>query len=86
MRTFIAYRPNSDYAREVSDYLKDFKRRTGADLEEVSPDTRDGDALCRLYDIVSYPSIVAIDDEGRLQDMWSGLPLPLIDELRYYVR
>lgn len=85
MRVFIAYKPNSEHAREVAEYLRDFERQTGATLEEIDPDTREGDHICRLYDIVQYPTIVATDDDGALQTMWQGMPLPLMDEVSYYV-
>ncbi len=85
MKAFIVYKPNSEHARQVTDYLRDFERHTGRKLDEVDPDTRDGDSLCRVYDIVEYPTIVATDDDGVLQTMWRGLPLPLMDEVSYYV-
>lgn len=86
MKAFVAYRKDSDYARAVIDYLRDFEHRTRKTLEEIDPDSREGAELCRLYDIVEYPSIVAVDDDGILQCLWRGLPLPLIDEVSYYVR
>lgn len=86
MRTFVVYKVESDHARVVIDYLRDFKRQTGRDLETIDPDTRDGSALCRTYDIVEYPTIVALDDNGVLQNMWRGQPLPTISEVSYYVR
>lgn len=86
MRAVIVYRERSDHAREVREYLRDFERRTGRTLEEVDPDTRDGAQLCRLYDIVEYPSIVVVDDDSVMQTMWRGTPLPLIDEVSYYVQ
>jgi hypothetical protein len=86
VKVFIAYRENSDYARDVIDYLRDFERRTSRTIEEINPDTRDGAERCLLYDIVEYPCIVATDDDGRLQNLWRGLPLPLIDEVSYYVQ
>jgi hypothetical protein len=36
------------------------------------------------YDIVEYPTVVALDDSGGLQHMWRGLPLPTISEISYY--
>jgi hypothetical protein len=29
--------------------------------------------------------MLAISDDGRLQNMWRGLPLPTISEVSYYV-
>lgn len=86
MRTFVVYKVESDHARAVIDYLRDFKRQTGKDLETIDPDTRSGAALCRTYDIVEYPTIVALDDNGVLQNFWRGQPLPTISEVSYYAR
>jgi hypothetical protein len=84
MRVFVVYKSESDYARAVLDFLRDVKRQTGYDLEEVDPDTAEGAQLCRIYDIVEYPSIVAVDGNGGLQSLWRGLPLPTISEVGYY--
>lgn len=86
MKTFIVYKEESDHARPVIDYLRDFYRQTGKELEVVDPETREGASICRTYDIVEYPTIVAMDDNGVMQTMWRGLPLPTISEVSYYVR
>lgn len=85
MKTIVVYKEQTDYAREVIDYLRDFKRQTGHDLETMNPDTADGADFCRAYDIVEYPSIVALSDDGVLQNLWRGTPLPTISEVSYYV-
>lgn len=85
MKTVIVYKDETDYAREVTDYLRDFNRQTGHELETINPDTPDGIDFCRTYDIVEYPSVVAISDDGSLQNLWRGLPLPTITEVSYYV-
>jgi len=85
MKTIIVYKDETDYARTVTDYLRDFKRQTGHDLETLNPDTAEGAAFCRTYDIVEYPSVVAMSDDGHLQNLWRGLPLPTISEVSYYV-
>lgn len=85
MKVQVIYKEESDHAREVLDYLRDFKRQTGHDLEVIDPDTADGANFCRTYDIVEYPSIVAISDDGILQNLWRGCPLPTISEISYYV-
>lgn len=84
MRVVIVYKDNSEYTRSVYDFLRDYEARTGKQLETINPDTREGSYFCRLYDIVEYPSIVAVTDSGSLQYMWRGLPLPLINEVSYY--
>lgn len=85
MKAVVIYKNESDHAREVLDYLRDFERQTGHILETLDPDTPDGTSFCRTYDIVEYPSIVAMSDDGMLQNLWRGRPLPTISEVSYYV-
>ena len=84
MRAIVVYRYESDHAREVLDYLKDFFRQTGHTLEEIDPETADGASFCRTYDIVEYPTMLALSDDGKLQNMWRGRPLPTISEVSFY--
>lgn len=86
MKAIIIYKNESDHAREVLDYLRDFERQTGHVLETLDPDTPEGASFCRTYDIVEYPSIVAMSDDGMLQNLWRGRPLPTISEVSYYVQ
>ena len=85
MKVIIVYRHESDHAREVIDYLRDFKRQTGHEISTLDPDSPDGRDTCRVYDVVEYPTILAISDDSRLQNMWRGRPLPTISELSFYV-
>ncbi len=85
MKAVIIYKVESDHAREVTDYLRDFARQTGHQLETIDPETRDGADFCRAHDIVEYPSVVALSDDGALQNLWRGRPLPTISEVSYYV-
>lgn len=86
MKVVVVYKQESDHARAVIDWLRDFKRQTGEDIEEVNPDSREGASLCRTYDVVEYPTLLAINREGQLQTMWRGAMLPTISEVSYYVR
>lgn len=85
MKTYVIFRDNTDYARTVTDYLRDFERFTGKSLLTVDPDSRQGSGFCTTYDIVEYPTVIAIDETGIMQNMWRGLPLPTINEVSYYV-
>jgi hypothetical protein len=86
MRIVVVWKDNTDYASTVTDYLRDFERQTGHKLETLDPDTVDGTQFCETYDIVDYPTIIAISDDSALQNSWQGLPLPTISELSYYVQ
>jgi len=84
MKVVVVYKSESEYGTEVEDYLRDFIRRTGRPLETLDPDTKEGADFCRTYDIVEYPTMVALSDGGELQNMWRGRPLPTISEVSYY--
>jgi hypothetical protein len=84
MRVVVIYKSESEYARQVTDFLQDFFRRTGRKLEELDPETPEGEAFCRAYDIVEYPTLIALSDSGSMQNMWRGLPLPTISEVSFY--
>lgn len=84
MKVMMIYKVESDHARAVLDFLRDVKHQTGYELEEIDPDTAEGANVCRVYDIVEYPTIIAVDNDGVIQNMWRGLPLPTISEVGYY--
>lgn len=84
MRAVVVYRSNSEYGRTVEEYLRDFSRRTGNELETLDPDSLDGISFCKAYDIIEYPSVIALSDDGQMQNSWRGIPLPTINELSYY--
>lgn len=86
MRTAVIYKENTEYARTVADFLHDFEYQTGHQLETIDPETHDGVQFCELYDILEFPTIIATSDDGTIQKMWQGLPLPTINELSYYTQ
>lgn len=86
MKITIVYREESDHAREVFDFLSDFEKRTGQTIEEINPDSPRNEFFIRAYDIVEYPTILALTDEGKVLNQWRGRPLPMIDEVSYYLR
>ena len=86
MRVVVVYKQLTDYARRVEDYIFDFKRLTGHDLETMNPESLPGISFCGAYDILEYPTIVALSDSGQLLNQWRGLPLPTLSEVSYYVQ
>lgn len=82
----ILYRPDSEHARAIEDFVHDFGRQYDAArrLELISLNTRDGAATASIYDIVAYPAILALGDDGRILNVWQGIPLPLMDEVAGY--
>jgi len=86
MRIAVIYKEQHDYTRTVTDFLHDFEHQTGHELETIDPDTADGVLFCGTYGIVDYPTIIAVSDDGTMQNTWNGLPLPTISEVSYYVQ
>ena len=82
MRLICLYRDNEDYTRSVTDWLENFRRQTGREVETMNPDEQP--IFCETYDIVEYPTIIALGDDGSVRSVWSGKDLPLIDDVLFY--
>lgn len=83
MRVVCIYRDNQDYTRTVDDWLENFYRQTGREIETMSPDENVN--FCETYDIVEYPTILALGDRGEVRASWRGRELPLFNEVMYYM-
>jgi hypothetical protein len=86
MRAVVVYKEQTDYARQVLDYLRDFQHQTGHELETMDPESAAGVEFCKAYDIMELPTMIALSDDGHMQNLWQGLPLPTISEVSYYVK
>ena len=86
MRVVVIYKRATDYGLEVEEWTTELKARdTENKVEEVDPETIDGERLAEAYEIVQYPTVMALDDQGRVLASWTGLPLPRLDEVSYYL-
>jgi hypothetical protein len=87
VRLLILYRPNSEHSSQVEEFAHDFQRQhdIGKKLELLSLSTRDGAATASLYDIMSYPAILALADDGSVLNAWEGGKLPMMDEVAGYL-
>jgi hypothetical protein len=85
MKVLILYRPGSEEARGVESFVHDFKsRHESGRLEMVDVNTRNGYATATLYDVMSYPAILVLRDDGSILKAWEGETLPMMDEVAYY--
>jgi hypothetical protein len=84
MKVVILYRPDSEFARSVEEYAHDIERQQAIKPELISVETREGANLASLYDIVQYPTILALRNTGELLQFWSGEQLPLMNEVSAY--
>lgn len=85
MKVLILYRPRSEHGRVVETFIRDFKTvHAGTRLEVLDIDSRDGSAMASLYDIVQYPAILSLRDDGSVMNSWEGDRLPLMNDVVGY--
>ena len=84
MSLVVVWRDNTDYARELMTWMADFKRETGEEIKSFDPDTVEGELFVKARDIVEYPAIVAVANDGRVLKAWTGRMLPRISDVSYY--
>ena len=83
MRVICIYRDNQDYTRSVTEWLENLRRQTGREVETMNPD--ENPSFCEAYDIVEYPTFLALGNNGEVRASWRGTTLPLINEVLYYM-
>lgn len=84
MKIVVLYRPNSEFARSTEEFVREFERRTSKTIEKVNIDTPNGVRLMKLYGVMDHPTFIAVADDGRLLQTWTGKPMPLINDLAAY--
>jgi hypothetical protein len=87
VKLLILYRPDSEHSTEVESFVRDFEHQhdVGNRVQLESVSTREGAATATLYDIMRYPALLAITDDGSVLNSWEGEPLPLMDEVAGYL-
>lgn len=83
MRLVIVYREASEQRMAVESFMRDFKFQTGGEIETISPDTREGAAFCRTYDVVEYPTMLALANDGTPAATWRGTLPTIMDASGY---
>lgn len=81
MKLLVLYRPNSEHARVVENFVKEFQSRTSQEVEVIDVDSRDGVHKVEVYDAMQHPCVLVTTDGGQPQKMWSGTPLPLVNDV-----
>ena len=84
MKAYFFYRPNTDAYLSIDTFFKLLNDMQKAKLQVFSVDTPEGDRLSRLYQIMSYPSVVVARDDGSQIKLWHG-ELPIVADLAIYL-
>lgn len=88
MKVLVLYRPKSEFARQVEEFVQGLQKRHNVDahrLQVLDVDSREGAATSSLYDIMSQPSVIVTGDDGVYVKHWEGSSLPLMDEVAGYM-
>lgn len=88
MRTVLLCKDNQDYTRDLLTWLKDFEYQAGEGIMEVldPEESSDGEDLARSYDLLEYPAVLVIANDGSVVQMWKGMPLPPVEEVSYFAK
>jgi hypothetical protein len=84
MKVVILYRSQTEHESPVLDFERDYRQQTGRDLSLVDLNTKEGSDLAELYDVVRYPAVLAMTNDGALLQLWQGELLPLIRDVTFY--
>jgi hypothetical protein len=85
MRIVILYRPQSEHARIVEEFIQNYRdHHSSGRLDVLNIDGREGSSTASLYDVMQYPAILALANDGAVLHSWEGAMLPLIDEVAAY--
>ena len=84
MKVVVLYRPDSEYSRITEEFVRDYQAQHETRLELLSLDTRDGIALATLYDVMQYPAILIVQNDGFLTKLWQGTQFPRMEEVASY--
>lgn len=84
MKVVILYRSKTEHESKVLDFERDYRQQTGRDLNLVDLNTKEGSDLAELYDVVRYPAVLAMTNDGALLQLWQGELLPLIRDVTFY--
>lgn len=81
----ILYHPKSDHGGRVEDYAREYQRlHEDRQLRLVSLESQEGWEMAKLYDVTTYPAVLAIAENGSLQKLWQAEQLPQGNELDFY--
>jgi fructoselysine-6-P-deglycase FrlB-like protein len=86
MRVVMLCRKGEDYTREAEEWVADFMHETGIEVEELDPDTYEGEHFASAHDFVAYPTVAVLGPDNVVLNHWDGRPLPQFEKVTYEMR
>ena len=86
MKVLVLYRPRSEHRSAVEEFIRQYKSQyPGSQIEEHDVDQEDGAMMASLYDVMSYPVILVVRDDGSVTQSWQGEDtLPGPSDVNYF--
>lgn len=85
MKVLILYRQDSETHRVVDEFIHEFQRRyPEAELTLMDADSVEGSQKADVYDVLQYPTVLALSNDGSTLQRWDNGMMPLMSELAYY--
>jgi len=85
MKLVILYHPQGEFSTLTEDFAKNIEKRTSRQIELLSLETAEGSSTASSYDMVEYPAIMVIRDDGQLVKYWQGINFPVSNEVIGYL-
>jgi hypothetical protein len=80
MKVLVLYRPRSEHRSAVEEFIRQYKGQyPDSAIEALDVDQGDGAVMASLYDVMSYPEVLVVRDDGSVLQSWAGedsLPPP----------
>ncbi len=87
MKLIFLYKSISEFGRiteEFAQRIRDFHPQIQINL--IESESFEGIEKASLYDIMTFPAILAVTEDSILENAWIGPSFPSIDEVMFYVR
>ena len=88
MKVLVLYRPESEHRRRIEEFVSNFNASNSfsGKLDAINVDTREGISSASLYDVMRYPAVLVVRDDGTMQKLWQGVDeIPLVNEVQAYM-
>lgn len=85
MKLSILYHNSDENTTRIEDFSDECKKRTSNEVNLFAIETEEGAALAAVYDVVDYPAILVLRDDGQLNKGWQGSQFPAIEEVVGYL-
>jgi hypothetical protein len=87
MKLIVLYKPRSEHARSLEEYLTDFHTiYPSVEVEQLDAESVEGINKSIVYDILDFPALIATANDGSVINMWIGQMLPQKQEVIGYLR